>query len=780
VAAYRALASEHHMVTRTELCRALEASPPPAALIAIDGFRTLHPDHEELLLAWGATGAEVVVALHWLPGLAGTESVTGLVERLRDAGARIEVLEESGTSRPAELRRARLGLFAAPEPVAGSGAVTLAVAEGREAEARFIARSVASRIATGSSPEQIAVAFADPARHAAWLRRAFADEGVPAAFSGSMGVGETPLGAALSRLRACAASVPAREDLSTLIRTPFAGVAAAEADATDLAWRRSVPPHGASLVRRSGALRSLIEEARALQGRPIDAVGAKKWKKLADRLVSNAYQGAAPVPGTDGAVDAAVHRALCRHLQEALELGDGAVGSEEFWARFADVRAGSREDEATDRVAVTSIADIALEDRAHVIIGGLTASECPGRGSEDRLEGDAVARALDMLGASVDPGEHLREERRSFFLAVAAAGESLTLTRSGTDDEGSPLRESVFWDEFLDLYRTPGEALDPLSFPHLMRVGAETDRPHGERRASRGVLHDAPSLADLAGITEVSPSEVEAYLSCPYRWFVERRLRAVSPDMEVDPAAAGRFAHDSLAGFYRSLLGSGAKRVTIDSREEAMATAERMAREAIAEAGGVRTLESATLLRSVVPSVASLIGRDAAFLPGYAPIQVEWSFGGSSDVPAIDLGGVALKGRADRIDAGPEGLVVVDYKRTKASSLKEIHDNGLVQLQLYAAAASRTLGMPVAGGVYRGLRDGKDRGFIREDIAAADAFYRADRVDADGIAALIDEAIASAVTAAEDMRSGRIEPTPSATGCRYCAASSFCARAVSG
>jgi RecB family exonuclease len=178
--------------------------------------------------------------------------------------------------------------------------------------------------------------------------------------------------------------------------------------------------------------------------------------------------------------------------------------------------------------------------------------------------------------------------------------------------------------------------------------------------------------------------------------------------------------------------------------------------------------------------VASLIGRDAAFLPGYAPIQVEWSFGGSSGVPAIDLGGVALKGRADRIDAGPEGLVVVDYKRTRASSLKEIRDNGLVQLQLYAAAASRTLGMPIAGGVYRGLRDGKDRGFVRDDIAGADAFYRADRIDAEHIAELIDEAIASAVTAADEMRAGRIEQTPSATGCRYCAASGYCPRAVAG
>ncbi|HEY5505910.1 MAG TPA: hypothetical protein VIK83_00295, partial [Coriobacteriia bacterium] len=477
VEAYRELARGHNMLTRTEACRVLEASPPPAAVIAVDGFRTLHPDHEELLLAWAAAGSEVIVVLQWLPGIAGTESATDLVDRLRDAGARIELLEESGTIRPAELGRASRGLFAGPEPVTGSGAVTLAVAEGREAEARFIARSVASLIAAGAAPERIAVVFADPARHEAWLRPAFADEGVPAAFSGNMGVGETPMGMALNGLRSCAAGELAREDLSALIRSPFAGVAAAEADAVDLEWRRSGSSHGRFLLRRSGALASLIDETRALQGRRIDTAVARKWKKLADRMIANAYQGAAPVPGTDGTADAAVHRAFCRHLQEALELGDGEVGADEFWARFADARVSSGAEGTTDRVAVTSIEDVALEDLAHVIIGGLTASECPKRGSEDRLEGDAVARAMNMLGASVDPGEHLREERRSFFLAVAAAGESLMLTRCGTDDEGSPLRESVFWDEFLDLYRAPGDALDPLAFPRLERVGADTARP---------------------------------------------------------------------------------------------------------------------------------------------------------------------------------------------------------------------------------------------------------------------------------------------------------------
>jgi len=778
VAAYRDLTQRSGMISRTDVCRVLAESPPPAGTIAIDGFRALHPDHEELLCAWAAAGSDVVIALPWLPGLAGTEADTALVDRLRAAGATVRVLEESGSTRPAELVRARTEIFAGPTPLPGHGAVTLAVAEGREAEARFIARLVADLLSRGAQAETITVAFADPSRHSAWMRRAFDDERVPALFSGRVAVGETPIGSALLGLRACVRAGLPREDLGALMRSPFAGVGGAAADGADLAWRRAGSSGGWALLRRAGALKTLMDEVRELDDRPLTGETAKKWKKLADKLLANAYPGAAPVPGTEGGLDAAAHRAFCRQLQEALELGDGAVGSEEFWELFSQVRVASGAERGTDRVAVTSLDELALEGVDHVIIGGLTASECPQRGSEDRLEGDAVARALVMLGVPVDPEEHLRQERHSFFLAVAAAQESLTLTRCGTDDEGSPQRESVFWDEMLDLYRAPGDEMDPDSLPRVVRAAVDPPAGNGGRRPARGQLHDAAAVADLSLITEVSPSEVETYLSCPYKWFVERRLRAASPDTDIDPAAAGRIAHDTLARFYRDRLEAGEGRVTPASRDDAAVTAERMACEAVAAAGPVQSLEAAMLLRSVVPSVAALVARDASFLPGYAPSQVEWSFGGGSEVPAIDLGGVALKGRADRIDVGPDGLVIVDYKRTTASTLKEIREKPLVQLQLYAAAASRVFGLPVAGGLYRGLRDGNDRGFFRDDIAGAGAFYRADLVDADGVRELVEGAVAAAVTAADEMRAGRIEPTPSSNACRYCSAAAFCPKAA--
>jgi RecB family exonuclease len=513
-----------------------------------------------------------------------------------------------------------------------------------------------------------------------------------------------------------------------------------------------------------------------LRDLPVGVEEANKWKNLADRLLAGAHPGTAPVVDEDGAEDAAVHREFCRHLTEAVELGSGEVSGSELWQRFSAARITPRAVRRPGKVLVTGIDRVPERAYAHVVIGGLSAAELPRRGSGEVLEGDSVVRAMSRLGIVVDQEQHAREERRAFYLAATAAGESLTLTRQGTSDEGAPVRESVFWDEFLDLYRVPGGPL-PECEPPLLRVARlDAGARCGGPRRPRGQLRDDASISDLTARTEeLSPSQIETYLTCPYRWFIERMVRAESPDVTLDRAAAGRIAHDALARFYRAWR-ERAPRVTPESCDEAMRTAA----EAVAAATGATTcagtLEEAALVGAVGPSVVALVGRDATFLPRFEPAHVEWAFGGGSDLPAIDIGGVALKGRADRIDVGPEGLIVVDYKRTHASTLAQIRREGLVQLQLYAAAASRVLGVPVAGGLYRSLKDGSDRGFVLRGVEGE--FKAADVLERDELDALLEAALESARRVADEMRDGRIEPTPSAEACRYCSASAFCGKAV--
>lgn len=85
------------------------------------------------------------------------------------------------------------------------------------------------------------------------------------------------------------------------------------------------------------------------------------------------------------------------------------------------------------------------------------------------------------------------------------------------------------------------------------------------------------------------------------------------------------------------------------------------------------------------------------------PLVVEFSFA----LPWVDDGGEEhlLRGIIDRVDEGPNGLAVTDYKSGKSKPKADgIGDN--LQLLLYAHAATQLLGEPVERVTILHLRDG--------------------------------------------------------------------------
>jgi RecB family exonuclease len=764
------------LVERAEAARLLGRSNAPADFVGAVGFATLTPPQEDVLTGWSGAGADVLVALPWSDEAPATQASASLIGRLVVRGGSVVGPEGPPDDRSDELRRIATDLFSGRPARPGMGGVRLGMAQGDEAESRLIASFVQDLIDAGESPDTIAVAFADPSRHAGWLRRAFDDAGVPADWDVRYSVKEVPLGSALLRLWAFCRHGMDRGDLGAFLHSPFSGVAIDQADRADVSWRRSGILRGEALLAGAGRARSAIASCRSLAELPIGSETGKKWKCLADRLLSNAYPGAAPVLDSDGALDAAAHRAFCRVLESAVSLGDGVVSADELFTAFSDEQVSGSGASTSASLLVTSIDRVRVAERDHVIIGGLTASEFPRSGSEDRVEGDAVRGALSALGIAVDPEERVRAERLAFYLAVTSPRRSLALVRRESDDEGRALRESVFWDEFLDLYRSVGGSLSEEAGVKVDTLSlAGTDRRWGPIPRRRGVVTDERVLAELAGIGAVSPGAVEAYNACPYRWFVERRLRPEAPDATLDRMAAGRVAHEALATFYQRWV-RDAPRVTEANVETAVRMAGECAAEAIARAPRPFGLEQERLLADIVPAVERLVARDATFLPGFVPAHLEWSFGLDEGDEPVDLGGVVVKGRADRIDIGPEGLVIIDYKRSRASSRAEMERNGLVQLQLYAAAASQRLQIPVAGGLYRSLAASEDRGFVLEGVEGD--FKARDTLGREEVDLVIEQAVEAAREAVEGMRSGRIEPSPLQERCVYCVAAPFCPEAA--
>jgi RecB family exonuclease len=772
---YEALLERFGLIESAEAARVLSLGVAPADAVGVIGFSGLIPAQEALLCGWAATGADVLVEIPWSDGTAGTKPSEPLIRRLAAAGARVVDLGGPADDRPAELRRIATQLFSGPAPQAGEGRVRLGIARGDEGEARLIATYLSDLLVAGAQADTVAVAFADPGCHSGWLRTALTDAGVSADWDVMRPVAETPFGRALLRLWAFCRRGMDREDLGAFLRSPFSGAGMDRVDAADIAWRHAGLLSGPGLLPRAGEARYCIDQCRVLASQRIGPESGKNWKSLADRLLSNAYPGTAPVISKDGVLDAAVHRSFCGSVEAAVALGERVLDADELMSAFADCSVTEGGARSVGSILVTSVDRLYRETLDHVIIGGLTSAEFPRRGAEDRMEGDAVRTALSALGIMVDADERTGAERLAFYLAVSSPRRSLALVRRESDDEGRALSESVFWDEFLDLYRAPGGRLaDASGLPVDVPSSAGADRREGRCR-ERGIVADERVLAELADIRAVSPGAVESYNACPYRWFVERGLRPSTPDRALDRMAAGRTAHEALADFYRRRMGTGA-RVTPSNVSEALVQARECLDRAIAEAPRPSGLEEQRLLSDVASAVERLVARDVSFLPDFVPAYVEWAFGLQEGDEPVDLGGVLVKGRADRIDIGPEGLVVIDYKRSRVSSLADIARDGLVQLQLYAAAASRRLGLPVAGGLYRSLGTGDDRGFVLSGVSGT--FKARDVLDREGVGAVIEQAVGAAREAVEGMRAGRIAPSPAKERCAYCVAAPFCPEAV--
>jgi RecB family exonuclease len=148
----------------------------------------------------------------------------------------------------------------------------------------------------------------------------------------------------------------------------------------------------------------------------------------------------------------------------------------------------------------------------------------------------------------------------------------------------------------------------------------------------------------------------------------------------------------------------------------------------------------------------------------------------------VDIGGLRVRGRVDRVDADPAGggVFVVDYKSGKVPSLSRIGTEEALQLPLYLLALGAEHGeRPLLGGVYLSASDRKRAGFVLADQAeilglpadAAKAFRRLSPQEAEELYA---SARALAVRATEGMRSGAIAPLPDRSCPSWCELRAAC------
>jgi RecB family exonuclease len=220
-------------------------------------------------------------------------------------------------------------------------------------------------------------------------------------------------------------------------------------------------------------------------------------------------------------------------------------------------------------------------------------------------------------------------------------------------------------------------------------------------------------LAELEAVDCFSPSALEAYVNCPFKWFVERVIGAEDVDLELDDRVVGQLLHSVLSTTYSRLASDG----LLPLRPEDVPVAERTSCAVVDDLVESDECPGSAAERRLVGwrlrrMARNLFEMEASACSPLVPSETEMWVGGKN---GVDIGGLRLRGRIDRVDIAPAtgGLFVFDYKTGSIPAPSALGTEDGLQLPLYLLAlAAERPGVQVIGGAYLGLSAKKRAGVV--------------------------------------------------------------------
>ena len=324
------------------------------------------------------------------------------------------------------------------------------------------------------------------------------------------------------------------------------------------------------------------------------------------------------------------------------------------------------------------------------------------------------------IALSADP---LQDAFRLFSAAQKAAKRQFTCVQSLHNEAMEEAFPSCMYDEYRARLRHTNmlagepeglEVAEKRRGEECLTTGlgamfADLERKDTYAEATRGVLayasmlHYLPTVEeDLVQVPILSASAIEAYLNCPYQWFISYGLGVSSFDEAYDARAQGTFVHQVLAVFYgriakasqvlsEEMLHEGSLFDQVFDEVQAAQwerTHDRLIALTETEKKDLELLREA-LRRSLLLQVD---------LPAdYQPTCFEYRI---MPDEGIDYAGVRLRGSVDRVDVDSRtgDFVVLDYKSSSFGhdAPFEVVEDGVefslppyVQALIYAQAVRR-------------------------------------------------------------------------------------------
>jgi len=415
-----------------------------------------------------------------------------------------------------------------------------------------------------------------------------------------------------------------------------------------------------------------------------------------------------------------------------------------------------------NRVQVYDVSLARQKEYRVVFVAGLLEKVFPMQIREDPLLSDWERKlmngGLEHPLAECLPRQNI--ERFFFYVAVTRAKEKLFLSYPHLDFEGKESLPSFYLEEVKELFggRVPvirqdlsrpfpevGEAITrrelEASVAGVLRNGegqkaglrealarlsgdpGSRDRLLSAVRPIEAKILDEKILkGGYFGIPETSPTRLETYAKCPFRYFADKILKLKDAGEDIRAMQKGSILHHVLQQYFDP-------RTKKDPKETLEAFVRREVEDGLMRYPMLwaEPYEEALDRRELFEMLVDFINYEAERLENapFKPYHVEYSFGdlGENDHPALEIGGdkkkIKLRGRVDRIDtdAGKKFAVVIDYKRSARFKAANLELGTALQLPLYLLAAQKHLGLTPLGAEIYSIRDHKRSGFYDEGSA---------------------------------------------------------------